>query len=45
VRHAKFGEGIVVRSVVVPGDEEVEVAFPGIGVKRLSTTFAPLERL
>jgi DNA helicase-2/ATP-dependent DNA helicase PcrA len=45
VRHAKFGEGIVVSSVVVGGDEEVTVAFPKIGVKKLALSFAPLERL
>jgi DNA helicase-2/ATP-dependent DNA helicase PcrA len=45
VRHAKFGEGIVVKSTLTRDDEEVEVAFPGVGLKRLSTAFAPLERL
>ena len=45
VRHATFGEGIVVKSTLVKDDEEVEVAFPRIGVKKLSTAFAPLEKL
>ena len=45
VRHGKFGEGIVVKSTLLRDDEEVEVAFPGIGVKRLSTAFAPLQKL
>ncbi len=45
VRHAKFGEGIVVKSVLTKDDEEVEVAFPKVGVKKLSTAFAPLEKL
>jgi DNA helicase-2/ATP-dependent DNA helicase PcrA len=45
VRHAKFGEGIVVSSVLSRGDEEVEVAFLKIGVKKLAISFAPLERL
>ena len=45
VHHATFGEGIVVKSTLVKDDEEVEVAFPGIGMKKLSTAFAPLEKL
>lgn len=45
VRHTKFGEGIIVKSTLTRDDEEVEVAFQGIGLKRLSTSFAPLERI
>jgi DNA helicase-2/ATP-dependent DNA helicase PcrA len=45
VRHAKFGEGVVVRSDLKNGDEEVTVAFDGHGVKRLSVSLAPLERI
>jgi DNA helicase-2/ATP-dependent DNA helicase PcrA len=45
VRHAKFGEGIVVKSELKNGDEEVDVAFVGVGVKKLALSFAPLERL
>lgn len=41
VRHAKFGEGIVVSS---EGDELV-AAFAGLGTKTLSLSFAPLERI
>jgi DNA helicase-2/ATP-dependent DNA helicase PcrA len=44
VRHAKFGEGIVVEVKPVKDDVEVTVAFAGVGVKRLSLAFAPLER-
>jgi DNA helicase-2/ATP-dependent DNA helicase PcrA len=44
VRHAKFGEGIVVEVKQVKDDVEVTVAFAGVGVKRLSLAFAPLER-
>jgi len=44
VRHAKFGEGIVVEVKPVKEDVEVTVAFAGVGVKRLSLAFAPLER-
>jgi DNA helicase-2/ATP-dependent DNA helicase PcrA len=43
VRHAQFGEGIVVSSKVVGDDEEVTVAFVGQGVKRLLAAFAKLE--
>ena len=44
VRHAKFGEGIVVASETRRGDEEVTVAFEGQGVKKLSMAYATLER-
>jgi DNA helicase-2/ATP-dependent DNA helicase PcrA len=44
VVHAKFGEGVVVKSLVTEDDQEVEVAFPGRGIKKLSVSFAPLER-
>ena len=44
VRHQRFGEGIVVSSQVVKGDEEVTVAFVGEGVKRLIAAYAGLER-
>jgi DNA helicase-2/ATP-dependent DNA helicase PcrA len=43
VRHAQFGEGIVVSSKLVEGDEEVTVAFVGKGVKRLLASFANLQ--
>ena len=41
IRHAKFGDGIVVSA---HGDELV-VAFAGLGSKRLSLAFAPIEKL
>jgi hypothetical protein len=41
IRHSKFGEGIVSE---VSGDE-VSAAFSGIGVKRLSLSFAPIEKI
>ncbi len=44
VRHAQFGEGIVVSSKLVEGDEEVTVAFVGKEVKRLLASFANLQR-
>ena len=45
VHHAKFGDGVVVRSDLKNGDEEVTVAFDGFGVRKLSASFAQLERL
>ena len=45
VRHAVFGEGTVVSSKITDADEEVTVAFPDVGIKRLSASFAPLEKL
>ena len=44
VRHRRFGDGIVVSSQFVKGDEEVTVAFVGQGVKRLIAEYAGLER-
>ncbi|MCB8988937.1 MAG: ATP-binding domain-containing protein, partial [Ardenticatenaceae bacterium] len=45
VRHAKFGEGIVIESKVMGNDEEVSVAFKEAGIKRLAASFAKLEVL
>jgi DNA helicase II / ATP-dependent DNA helicase PcrA len=48
VRHARFGEGIVVNAAMTAngGDQEVTVAFKGeSGVKKLLLSFAPLEKL
>ena len=44
VRHRRFGDGIVVSSQWVSGDEEVTVAFAGHGVRRLVGSYAGLER-
>ncbi|GAB4111162.1 MAG: UvrD-helicase domain-containing protein [Roseiflexaceae bacterium] len=44
VRHALFGEGVVVSSRILDDDEEVTVAFPSKGVKKLLASFAKLER-
>ncbi len=44
VKHRRFGDGIVVSSRIVKGDEEVTVAFVGEGVKRLVAAYAGLER-
>jgi DNA helicase-2/ATP-dependent DNA helicase PcrA len=45
VRHALFGEGVVVSSRLLDDDEEVTVAFAGKGVKRLLASFAKLEKI
>ena len=44
VRHAKFGEGVVVSCQLVKDDEEVVVAFDG-GVKKLLLSYARLEKI
>jgi DNA helicase-2/ATP-dependent DNA helicase PcrA len=44
VVHGKFGEGVVIKSHIADGDQEVEVAFPDQGIKRLSVSFAPLKK-
>jgi DNA helicase II / ATP-dependent DNA helicase PcrA len=43
VRHAAFGEGTVVSSKLTRDDEEVTVAFPERGVKKLLASLANLE--
>ncbi len=43
VKHAKFGEGIVIESKITRNDEEVAIAFSEHGIKRLSASFAKLE--
>ncbi|MEM7336482.1 MAG: UvrD-helicase domain-containing protein [Chloroflexota bacterium] len=43
VRHAKFGEGTVIESRLTGNDEEVSVAFAGVGIKRLAASYAKLE--
>jgi DNA helicase-2/ATP-dependent DNA helicase PcrA len=45
VRHKVFGEGLVVSSRLTRDDEEVTVAFPERGVKRLLASIAELEVL
>ena len=44
VYHPAFGNGVVVSSRMVRGDEEVTVAFDQRGVKKLALSFAPLQR-
>ncbi len=45
VRHAAFGDGIVITSKFVSGEEEVDVAFEAMGLKRLMASLANLEIL
>jgi DNA helicase-2/ATP-dependent DNA helicase PcrA len=44
VRHAQFGDGVVVSCQSVTDDSEVVVAFSGAGVKKLLLSFAHLEK-
>ena len=43
VRHKVFGEGQVVSSKLTRDDEEVTVAFPEQGIKKLMASLAGLE--
>ncbi len=45
VKHATFGEGIVIESKIDRNDEEVTVAFKKAGIKRLLASFANLQKL
>jgi DNA helicase-2/ATP-dependent DNA helicase PcrA len=45
VHHEVFGRGIVIESKPSGGDEEVAVAFPGLGLKRLLASVAPMEKV
>ena len=45
VKHAQFGEGIVIESKFDRDDEEVTVAFKKAGIKRLLASFANLQKL
>jgi DNA helicase-2/ATP-dependent DNA helicase PcrA len=45
VQHATFGVGTVIESDMVNGEEEVTVAFPGIGIKKLAASLAKLKKL
>lgn len=45
VRHARFGEGVVMSCQPVKDDTEVVVVFKGAGIKKLSLSFARLEKV
>ena len=45
VRHAQFGDGVVVSCKPLNDDKEVVVAFDGAGIKKLLLSFARLEKV
>jgi len=45
VRHAQFGDGVVVGCQPIKDDEEIVVAFRGAGIKKLLLSFAKLEKV
>jgi len=46
VRHAVFGDGVVINCLSIKDDQEVTVAFKGeAGLKRLLLSLAPLGRI
>ena len=45
VEHPKFGVGTVIDSIVIGGEEEVSIAFPGLGVKKFMASIANLKIL
>ena len=45
VKHDVFGLGVVIESRLAGDDEQVTVAFAGIGLKRLMASLAPMEKL
>lgn len=45
VKHSSFGEGLVISSKMVGDDEELQVAFEGVGVKRLIAAYAKLTKV
>ena len=45
VRHAQFGQGVIISAHPVRGDMEAIVAFKGVGVKKLLLSFARLEKV
>jgi DNA helicase-2/ATP-dependent DNA helicase PcrA len=45
VKHEVFGLGVVIESRPAGDDEQVTVAFAGIGLKRLMASLAPMEKV
>jgi DNA helicase-2/ATP-dependent DNA helicase PcrA len=45
VLHEVFGKGVVIECKPVGGDEQVTVAFAGVGLKRLVASLAPMEKI
>ncbi|MGL4648101.1 MAG: ATP-dependent DNA helicase PcrA, partial [Caldilineaceae bacterium] len=45
VQHDKYGVGTVIESKLTRDDEEIVVAFPGVGIKTLLVSAAPIKKL
>jgi len=45
VQHSSFGVGTVIESKLTSDDEEITVAFPGVGIKTLLVSIAPIKKL
>ena len=45
VVHEVFGKGVVIDSKSSAGDEQVTVAFAGVGLKRLMASLAPMKKM
>jgi DNA helicase-2/ATP-dependent DNA helicase PcrA len=45
VKHEVFGLGVVIESKLAGDDEQVTVAFAGIGLKRLMASLAPMKKV
>jgi len=45
VEHQAFGRGVVIESKPAGDDEQVTVAFAGVGLKRLMASLAPMEKV
>ena len=45
LRHAKFGDGVVMSVIGKGGDMILEISFPGIGMKKLIWKYAPLKKI
>ncbi len=45
VRHAKFGEGVIIDMTGIGDKTEARVRFPGVGEKQLLLSWAPLEKV
>jgi DNA helicase-2/ATP-dependent DNA helicase PcrA len=45
VQHKIFGKGVVIESKVAGGDEQVTVAFAGVGLKRLMASLSPMDKV
>jgi DNA helicase II / ATP-dependent DNA helicase PcrA len=45
VKHAVFGQGVVVSCTTAGDDSQVQVAFPNVGIKKLVAKYAKLEKV